>query len=502
MTAPSARQAGERPSAWSPPAMRPVLHLLSGMLLALGSLMFLPALLDLAGGHADWMAFAGCGVATLAGGAALFRTTRCQLTGGLTLRQAFVLTPLSWTAVAAAAAMPFLLSGFDGLGSNPANAFFEAMSGLTTTGSTVLTGLDIAPAGILLWRALLQWIGGIGIIATAVAILPALGVGGMQLFRTESSDRSEKALPRVRQIAKAIAVIYVALTALCGVTYFLAGMSAFDAVAHALTTVSTAGFSTSDASMGNWDEPTIHWIAVAGMLAGAVPFVVYVRLLQGEHDSLRDSQTITLLAFLLVVVLALAAALVLNGRYAPLDALRHSAFNVVSIVTTTGYATTDYLQWGNAAIGLFFGLTFVGGCTGSTTGGMKIFRFQVMAAMLRVQFLRLVFPRGVFPRTYAGRMLPDEVVGSVVVFFSLYFVCYGLLTIALMALDLDFPTSASAAVTALSNVGPGIGDVIGPAGNFAPLPDTAKWLLSFAMLLGRLELFTVLVLFMPAFWRG
>jgi trk system potassium uptake protein TrkH len=229
---------------------------------------------------------------------------------------------------------------------------------------------------------------------------------------------------------------------------------------------------------------------------------MYVRLLQGSRDGWRDSQTLTLLGFLAVVVAAVTLALVLAGRYGFWDALRHAAVNVVSVVTTTGFATTDYLLWGNAAIGLFFGLTFIGGCTGSTTGGMKIFRFQVMAAMLRGQFLRLVYPRGVFPRVYAGRPLPDEVVGSVVVYFSLYFVCYGLLTIALMALDLDFATSASAAVTALSNVGPGIGDVIGPAGNFAPLPDTAKWLLSFAMLLGRLELFTVLVLFMPRFWRG
>jgi trk system potassium uptake protein TrkH len=489
-------------SAWSPPPMRPVLHLVAGMLLALGALMLLPAAADLVTGHPDWVGFAFAAVATLAGGAALFRATRCPLAGGLSLRQAFVLTPLAWTATASAAAVPFFLSTHPGLSGDAANAFFEAMSGLTTTGSTVVTGLDDAPPGVLLWRALLQWAGGIGIIAVAVAILPALGVGGMQLFRTENSDRSEKVMPRARQVAVAIGKVYLGLTVLCAAAYWLAGMAPFDAVAHALTTISTAGFSTSDGSLGNWDAPAIHWVAVAGMLAGAVPFVMYVRLLQGSRDGWRDSQAMTLLGFLAVVVAAVALALFLAGRYGFWDALRHAAVNVVSVVTTTGYATTDYLLWGNAAIGLFFGLTFIGGCTGSTTGGMKIFRFQVMAAMLRVQFLRLVFPRGVFPRTYAGRVLPDEVVGSVVVYFSLYFVCYGLLTIALMALDLDFATSASAAVTSLSNVGPGIGDVIGPAGNFAPLPDTAKWLLSFAMLLGRLELFTVLVLFMPRFWRG
>ncbi|HEV7268083.1 MAG TPA: TrkH family potassium uptake protein [Falsiroseomonas sp.] len=494
--------ADARRATWSPPQLRPVLYLVSGMLLALGALMLLPVAVDLWAGHRDWQVFALSSLVTLALGGALFRATHCRLAGGLTLRQAFVLTPLSWSAIAAVAAVPFYLSAHPGLGGHAANAAFEAMSGLTTTGSTVVTGLAGAPPGILLWRALLQWIGGIGIIATAIAILPALGVGGMQLFRTESSDRSEKAMPRVRQIAARISAVYLALTLLCAAAYFAAGMSAFDAVAHALTTISTAGFSTSDASLGNWDNPAIHWIAILGMLAGAVPFVLYVRLLQGERDSLRDAQVITLLAFLAVVIVGLTATLVAGGRYGLADAVRHAAFNVVSVVTTTGYATTDYLLWGNAAAGLFFGLTFIGGCTGSTTGGMKIFRFQVMAAMLRVHFLRLVFPRGVFPRVYAGRVLPDDVVGSVVVFFSLYFVCYGALTIALMALDLDFATSASAAVTALSNVGPGIGEVIGPAGNFAPLPDLAKWLLCFAMLLGRLELFTVLVLFMPRFWRG
>ena len=289
---------------------------------------------------------------------------------------------------------------------------------------------------------------------------------------------------------------------LCAAAFYLCGLGAFDAVSIALATISTGGYSTSDTSLGRWDSAALEWAATVFMLLGAMPFVMYVRMLQGERDSLRDSQARTLLVFLAVVILVLTALLVAAGRYGLNDAFRLAAFHVVSVVTTTGFATTDYLQWGNAALGLFFALTFVGGCTGSTTGGMKIFRFQVMAVMLRAQFLRLVFPRGVFPRTYAGRELPDEVIGSVVVFFTLYFICYGALTIALMALDLDFVTSSSAAVAALSNVGAGIGEVIGPSGNYSTMPATAKWLLSFAMLLGRLELFTVLVLFMPRFWRG
>jgi trk system potassium uptake protein TrkH len=382
------------------------------------------------------------------------------------------------------------------------NAFFESMSGLTTTGATVIVGLDAAPPGILLWRALLQWLGGIGIIGVAIAILPALGVGGMQLFRTESSDRSEKVMPRAREIATAIVLIYAGLTMLCGVAYWLVGMTPFEALAHALTTVSTAGFSTSDSSMGHWNSPALHWLATLFMLSGAIPFVLYIRLFQGQRDALRDSQVWVLLGFLALVITCLATWLVLTGRYGAADALRYAAFNVVSVVTTTGYATTDYGLWGNVAVGVFFGLMFVGGCTGSTSGGMKIFRFEVMARMLRSHFLRLLYPRGVFARVYAGRPLPDDVVASVVVFFSLYFTCYSALTIALMAFDLDFLTSASAAATSLSNVGPGLGPIIGPAGNFSTLPDASKWLLSFGMLLGRLELFSILILFVPQFWRG
>ena len=489
-------------ASWSPPRLRPVFYLLGWILVGLAAAMLAPAAVDLAAGNPDWRAFVLSALATLACGAVLLIGCRTRLQGGLTLRQAFVLTPLSWTVVALFGAVPMAVSGYGAMADGFANAFFESMSGLTTTGSTVLVGLDHAPPGLLLWRALLHWMGGIGIIGVAIAILPALGIGGMQLFRTESSDRSEKVMPRARQIAIAVVGIYVGLSALCALLYWLAGMSMFDAVAHAMATLSTGGFSTSDASLGHWNSAWIDGIATLFMLAGALPFVLYVRLVRREHDVLRDQQVRTFLALLAVIILGLAAYLTAKHLYDPGQALRYAAFNVVSVVTTTGFANTDYQLWGNAAIGLFFALTFVGGCTGSTSGGIKIFRFEVMVAVLRAHFFHLLHPKGVFPRLYAGRSLPGDVVDSVVVFFSLYLVAYSLLTVALMALDLDFVTSISASVTALSNVGPGLGPIIGPAGNFLPLPDTAKWLLSFGMLLGRLELFTVLVLLMPRFWRG
>jgi trk system potassium uptake protein TrkH len=486
---------------WSPPRIRPVLYLIGNLLMVLAVCMLLPALADGLYGNPDYLAFVVSGALTFACGGVVAFFTRCDLNSALTIRQAFILTPLSWLTIAAFAAMPLYFSDHGQLRASFTNAFFESMSGITTTGSTIIVGLDTAPPGVLLWRALLQWLGGIGIIATAIAIFPALGVGGMQLFRTESSDRSEKVMPRVRQVTKAIGYVYLALTAACMLAYWFAGMAPFDALCHALTTISTGGYSTSDASMGNWGNPVLHWVATIFMLSGAIPFVLYVRLAGGSYDALRNSQVLSLLGFLASVIAVCATWLLYKQQYGFEEAFRHAAFNIVSVVTTTGYATLDYSLWGNVAIGMFFGLLFVGGCTGSTSGGMKIFRFEVMALMLYGQFRRLIYPHGIFPHNYADRPLPDDVISSVVVFFSLYFICYSALTILLMGHDLDFLTSASASATALSNVGPGLGATIGPAGNFSSLPDTAKWLLSFAMLLGRLELFTVLVLFVPQFWR-
>lgn len=486
----------------SAPRMKPVVYLIGLLLLATGGMMLFPLGVDLYFNNPDWRAFGAASAVSMSIGYVLTWACRGSLKSGLDLRQAFLLTPLSWFSVAAMSATPFFLSDFGIVSGSVTNSFFEAMSGITTTGSTVIANLEGSPPGLLLWRAQLQWMGGIGIIAIAIAILPTLGIGGMQLFRTESSDRSEKVMPRVRQIAAALGTVYLALTILAGLCYWLAGMTPFEAVAHALTTISTGGYSTSDSSFGNWEENGIQWIATLFMLSGGIPFVLYVRFLAGERRALWDHQVKTLLMFLGLVITGLAFWLILSGQQ-PIEAgFRLAAFNTVSIVTTTGYATTDYMLWGNAAVGIFFGLTFIGGCTGSTSGGIKIFRFEVMAITLRTHFLRLLYPNGVFPRSYAGKPLEDDVLGSVVVFFAVFFACYAAFTIALMGMGLDFLTSASGAVTALANVGPGLGETIGPAGNFSTLPLEAKWLLSFGMLLGRLELFTVLMLFVPRFWRG
>lgn len=461
--------------------------------------MFVPAAADLAVGNQEWQVFATGAALTLFIGVMLVLTTHSDVRN-LSLRQAFILTTLSWVLMPAVAALPFV---FADLGLSYTDAFFEAMSGLTTTGSTVITGLDQTKPGILLWRALLQWLGGIGIIAMAISILPLLQVGGMQLFRMESSDTSDKVMPRAAQIVTAIAVIYVGLTLLCALIYWLFDMSGFDAMAHAMTTIATGGFSTHDASLGFFGDARIDLTATCFMLIGSLPFVLYLQAIRGRPGGLfRDSQSRW---FLVIVAFAVGAVTFWLLRFEHNDvpaALQLAAFNVVSVITGTGYSTVDFSAWGSFPLALMFFLMFVGGCAGSTTCGVKVFRFQVLYATTRCQMRRLLQPHGVFIPYYNKRPIPEEVGTSVMGFFFLYVVAFGFIAVGLGMLGLDFLTAASGAATAISNVGPGLGPVIGPSSTFANLPDAAKWLLSLGMLLGRLELFTVLVLLLPSFWRN
>ncbi len=477
---------------------RPVLFICGILLATLALMMGIPAIADAAAGDDDWQSFALSGLLTLFVGGGLILTNRTE-TMSLDRRQAFVFTTLSWVIIAAFAALPL---AFSSLGLSYTDAFFEATSGITTTGSTVIAGLDFAPPGILLWRAILQWLGGIGIIVVAVAILPVLQVGGMQLFRMESSDTSEKVLPRTTQIAAAIAVIYLVLSVVCAAAYWTAGMTPFEAATHAMTTIATGGFSTSDASLGYFDNPTIDWIAILFMIMGGMPFVLFLQTVRGKPLLLwRDGQVRWFLAIILCGVVALSLWQWRGGD--PIwHAVRQSAFNVVSIITGTGYSTTDFSQWGGFALAAFFMFMFIGGCAGSTSCGIKVFRFQVLYATARVQLSRLLQPHGVFIPYYNRRPISERVASSVMGFFFLFVVSFAVLALLLGMLGLDFLTSVSGAATAIANVGPGLGDVIGPSSTFASLPDAAKWILAAGMILGRLELFTVLVLFAPAFWRG
>ncbi len=477
-------------------SFRPVLNVLGFLYVGLATAMLIPAIVDVAQKNADWQAFVFSALLTGLFGMLLSLAVGGSLREGLDTRQTFILTTLSWATLPAFGALPFLW-----LGIGYADAVFEAVSGFTTTGSTVLTGLDSLPPGLLVWRSMLQWMGGVGIIVMAIVLLPFLRIGGMQLFQSESSDRSEKIVSRSVELIRLIGLAYLFLTVLCIAAYLATGMELFDAFNHALTTIATGGYSTHDESFGYFKNPASGWVAVVFMIIGALPFVLLIQALRGHPLQLwRDPQVRALLGFLALVSLTLTVYLGINMRFPFEEALLRATFNVVSIVTGTGYALGDFSQWGAPVVGIAFLLMFVGGCTGSTTGGIKIFRFLVFFGTVRAHLRRMVRPHRIMSEEYAGTRLTPELSFSVLAFLVVYMGSVGIITVALSFFDLDLVTAISAAATSVGNVGPGLGPVIGPAGHFAPLPDGAKWLLSFAMLVGRLELFTVLVLLDPDFW--
>lgn len=417
----------------------------------------------------------------------------------LNVREVFLLTVLSWISVCLFGALPFVLahtvSGF-------ADAVFESVSAVTTTGATVLTQLDTLPKDILLWRSMMQWIGGLGIVALGAAVLPFLGIGGMRLFRAESSDFSEKLLPQTRKFLWQLLLVYLLISVLCGFAYSAAGMNTFDAINHAMTTVSTGGFSTHDSSFAFFNSAAVETVAIVFMLIAAAPFVLYLPFLSGRPSKIvSDSQVWSMLQYYVTVIVLLVAWLIFSDQAGMANAIRKAAFNVISIGTTTGYVSTDYMAWGHFAVIVFFFLTLVGGCSGSTSGGIKIFRFKIAYIMFRETIQRLLHPNAVFARSIEGQPLTDDTVASVAA-FALAFACtVGIIAILLAATGNDFVTSFSAAATATANVGPGIGPVIGPVSNFSSLSDVSKSILCIAMLLGRLEIFTLLILLTPQFWR-
>ncbi|MGJ8527787.1 TrkH family potassium uptake protein [Maritalea sp.] len=479
--------------------IRPVLMIIGALTATLGCSMFLPAIADALVGNPDWIVFVTAGLITTFMGAGTWAATfgREQ---SLNVRQAFLMTALVWVVLAFFAALPFYWAGLE---LSYTDSFFEAISGLTTTGSTVMTGLDSLPPGILLWRGLLQWYGGLGIIVMAIAVLPMLQIGGMQMFRAEAFDTTDKILPKAAQIAASMTSVYIVLTMICAISYWAAGMPLFDALVHSMTTVATGGLSTRDGSIGSYESFAIDYIAIAFMILGALPFLLYVRFLQGDRKSIfNDSQIRAFFGTLACFVIAAVAIQYFSNITQGEEALRHAIFSVVSVMTGTGYATTDYGTWGHQATALFFILMFIGGCAGSTSCGIKIFRFQVLFLDLKQHIREILYPSGIFVKRYNGTILTDDVSASVMSFVFLYIAAFMFLALLLSFTGLDTLTAFSGAATAISNVGPGLGDTIGPSGNFAPLPDISKWLLSAGMIVGRLEIFTVIVLFLPRFWKS
>lgn len=468
------------------------------ILCILAGAMIAPGILDFLHSNRDWQVFAASGGVTLFTGLMLAIANNGP-PQRIDQRTSYLLTILSWSLVGAFGSLPLWLSS---LKLSFTDAFFETMSGLTTTGSTVLTGLDTMAPGLLLWRSLLQWIGGIGIVVMAIVLLPLMRVGGMQLFKAESSDISGKIVPRVYQLAALTALTYLALSVACAIAYSFAGMGWFDAVNHAMTTLATGGYSTKDASIGHYDSVPIEVVSIIFMTSGALPLVFYARLfLDGPAALARERQIVP---FLCVLFVATGAMTLWNVGFNGMGwntALRQSAFNITSILTDTGYATADFAKWGSFAIGLFFVLFLVGGCAGSTAGGIKIFRWQLLFQGARRQLLLTLSPHRVVAVRYAGRTVELEMLASVRNFFFLYLLTFLGLSLACMATGLDFLSSTSGVAQGMANAGPGLSTLVGPAANFASIPNGAKWIIVLAMLMGRLELMTVYVLLLRDFWR-
>ena len=419
----------------------------------------------------------------------------------LNLRQTFLFSSLAWVMVALFGSLPFVLSTQDFTFSE---AFFESMSGITTTGATIISDLDSSPKSILLWRAIMQWLGGIGIVVMAITILPLLKVGGMQLFKMEGPDSTEKILPRTVEVAAIIISTYIVLTFLCSFFYWVFGMTMFDSVSHAMTTIATGGFSTHNDSIGFFKNPNIEIVASIFIILGSIPFISYLKFAQGNRKVFFNDVQIKGLIYLLVISITVMFFYLMFISYESslLDKIRVSSFNVISILSGTGYVTDDFGLWGKFSLVFFLLLMFIGGCAGSTACGIKIFRLQMLLIFLKNQIQKLISPNSVIITKYNNQKISDNFINSVIIFIFTFLFIFLIMAMLLSISGLDFITSISGAASSISNVGPGLGDIIGPNGNYQAIPDISKWILSIGMLLGRLELFAVLVLFFPSFWRN
>ena len=462
----------------------------------LGISMFIPIIAQFIYSEID-SSFFGASIMTIVFGS-LFFLSNLDHDKKLNLQQAFLLTALSWLSIAIFGSLPFIFSTME---LSITDAFFESMSGITTTGSTIISNLENTPKSILLWRAILQWLGGIGIIVMAITLMPIMNVGGMQLFKISNSDSSEKILPKSKEIALRLIYIYSGLTTLCAISYKILGMNTFDSITHSMTTIATGGFSNYNESIGFFNSFSIEISAMIFIILGSLPFIAYIKFLNGNRRIFfSDIQIRTFLKIILISILILSIYLFLD-KSSELN-FRTVLFNVISILTGTGYVNAQFDNWGGFPLIIFIGLMFIGGCAGSTTCGIKIFRFQILYSFVLNQLKKIIYPKGIFVLKYNQSPVDDKFTASIISFIYMYLVIFFAITALLSLTGLDFITSISGAATSISNVGPGLGSTIGPNGNFSSLPDISKWILSFGMILGRLELFAILVLFLPSFWRN
>ena len=478
--------------------IQPIISVIGIFLLWLSFAMLIPGLLDFFEGNQNWVGFFVSSVFTFFMGMSFILMNRGN-TIKIEVKSAFMLVVLSWFSLSIFASLPFITSTQN---FSLTDAFFESVSGLTTTGSTIINNIESSSRGIILWRAILQWLGGIGIIVSAISILPRLGVGGMQLFRLESSDTSEKILPKAARIAAEISVLYITLSVICAIAFIFSGLSFFDSVVHAMSTIATGGFSSKSGSIGSYNNVNLETVTILFMILASLPFVLYLKAIRGKpKDLIKDQQVHGFFKTLIISILIVVFYLILTSNFTFSDILRYSFFNVTSILTGTGFTSTNYNGWGTPIILLFLFITFIGGCAGSTTCGVKIFRLQIVFNNSKEMISKLISPNRVVNKRYNGEHLSPEVTQSVITFLFIFILTFIVLSVLLSFTGLDLLTSFSAAATSISNVGPGLGQVIGPAYSFSQLPEIAKWLLSFGMLAGRLEFLTLIVIFNKSFWR-
>ncbi len=474
-----------------------VFYTLGTLQIILGVFMLIPVIIQLIYNELD-SGFVSASIITIVFGV-LFFLSNLDHNKNIDLPQAFILTALSWLSIAIFGSLPFI---FSKLSLNFTDAFFESMSGITTTGSTILTDLDNAPKAILLWRAILQWLGGIGIILMAITLMPIMNIGGMQLFKISSNDNAEKILPKSKEISMRLILIYSLLTFACALFYKLFGMNYFDSLTHSMTTIATGGFSNYNDSIGYFNNALIEINAVVFIILGSVPFIAYIKYLNGDKKVFyKDTQINFFIKTIVVSVIIIFIFLLFNNSDSEIFLLRQVIFNVVSILTGTGYVTTNYSDWGGFPLIFFLVLMFIGGCAGSTACGLKIFRIHILYKFFVIQLKKYIYPRGIFVLKYGDSILNEKFISSIISFVFLYIIIFFIVTTLLSISGLDFITAVSGAATSISNVGPGLGGMIGPNGNFSLLPDFSKWVLSAGMILGRLELFAIIVLFLPSFWR-
>ncbi len=479
--------------------LKPISLVCGTVVCSVGFLLFIPLITELIYNTESWQAYVvPILIYLIVGGSIVIANQNIELK--ISIKEAFIITVLSWILFSLLCAVPFI---YTEVNLNVIDSIFESMSGITTTGATIIPDIDNLPKGILIWRSLLQWLGGIGIVIIALIILPFLRIGGMQLFHLEGDDPYEKFLPKISSVISKIFIIYIFLTLFLSLLYFLNGMSYFDAITHSFTTISTGGFSTHTESFAYFDNNNILLIAIVFMILGSLPFLVIAQTSLKNSLAIFKDQQVRVFFYILTIstfMIYFLAEIYIDGNF--YDRIITIAFNTISIISGTGYTSNNYEAWGNYASVLFLILMFIGGCAGSTTGGLKIFRLQIIIKYINLHLKKMLQPHGVYAIHFNGKKVSDSTYESVMSFFFLFIFTFASSALFLSFSGLDFLTCISASASAISNVGPGLGEIIGPTGNYSSLNDYAKIILTITMFLGRLEMLTILIILIPSFWKN